>query len=413
MDWSDERWVRVYTRDTTTWKLLDWRARTVLLHLLRKVDRAGVIEVGDDGLLGLAAVLELPVDVVETGVAQLTRGAAPTVVDTGSAFVVPRFLDAQETPQSYAQRQRESRARRRDKAMRESRIVTESQSVTGGHENVRDRHTTSRDVTPRRDETNQTRAEDPPPAGARAIPPTPSPPAPTPVPALDADQVAANRDARRAVQLEIRGELERARREVAAELGLEDRGLLAQDPGERELAMHLVNAGPTGMATARAQALHAIAMAKLEALRDRSLQWLTGAVFAERTFRRLVAMTAEDVTARSRKSPRASPTRATPEHVASARVVLERLAEDSGVAWRFEDGHAAPVLSRLAEGHTELELRAVATYCGDEWRDDERMIRQLTPDVIFGEKFSKYLAQARARYGAQIDQTQPRPPDEP
>ena len=76
MDYSNERWVRLYTRDTATWKLVDWRARTVLLHILRKADRAGVIDVGKDGELGLAALLELPREIVADGLRQLLDRAA-------------------------------------------------------------------------------------------------------------------------------------------------------------------------------------------------------------------------------------------------------------------------------------------------------------------------------------------------
>jgi hypothetical protein len=112
LDFSNERYVRVYTRDTTTWKLCDWRARTVLLHLLRKVDRSGVLDVGEDGVAGLAAVLELPLEeIVEPGIAQLVKRG--TVEQTAGAYVLPNFLEAQETPATDAQRQRDSRERRR------------------------------------------------------------------------------------------------------------------------------------------------------------------------------------------------------------------------------------------------------------------------------------------------------------
>lgn len=156
MDWSNERYVRVYTRDTTTWKLLDWRARTVLLHLFRKVDRAGVLDVGADGVLGLAAVLELPFDIVEPGIAYLAAsrgGGVPTVIATGSAYVLPRFLEAQEAPQSDAQRQRESRSRRRDLAL--TPVTVPRRFVTSGHESGWDRHDNREPVTP--SQTSQTR----------------------------------------------------------------------------------------------------------------------------------------------------------------------------------------------------------------------------------------------------------------
>lgn len=94
LDWANERYVRVYTRDTTTWKLCDWRARTVLLHLFRKVDRSGVLDVGDDGVAGLAAVLELPLEeIVEPGIAQLVKRG--TVEHGNGAYVIPNFIEAQ------------------------------------------------------------------------------------------------------------------------------------------------------------------------------------------------------------------------------------------------------------------------------------------------------------------------------
>ena len=142
LDYSNERWVRLYTRDTATWKLIDWRARTVLLHLLRKVDRAGVLDVGDDGEIGLAAVLELPPEeIVAPGIAQLVKRGV--VVNSGTAYALPAFLAAQEAPASDAQRQRDARDRRRAATLaaasqrdQASRNVTgESRSVTERHEN--------------------------------------------------------------------------------------------------------------------------------------------------------------------------------------------------------------------------------------------------------------------------------------
>lgn len=154
LDWSNERYVRLYTRDTATWKLVDWRARTVLLHLLRKVDRAGVLDVGDDGELGLAAVLELPLEeVVEPGIAQLVKRGV--VVNSGTAYLLPNFLAAQEAVASDRQRQRDARDRRRAATMtaaaerdQASRNVTgESRSVTGESRSVTERHAESRGVT--------------------------------------------------------------------------------------------------------------------------------------------------------------------------------------------------------------------------------------------------------------------------
>jgi hypothetical protein len=48
MDYANERYVRLYTRDTTTVKLLGWQGRLVWWSLLRKLDRidAGLADRG-------------------------------------------------------------------------------------------------------------------------------------------------------------------------------------------------------------------------------------------------------------------------------------------------------------------------------------------------------------------------------
>ena len=147
LDYSNERWVRLYTRDTATWKLIDWRARTVLLHLLRKVDRAGVLDVGDDGEIGLAAVLELPPEeIVAPGIAQLVKRGV--VVNSGTAYALPAFLAAQEAPASDAQRQRDARDRRRAATLAAaSQRDQASRNVTGESRSVTERHAESRGVT--------------------------------------------------------------------------------------------------------------------------------------------------------------------------------------------------------------------------------------------------------------------------
>ena len=35
MRWEDERYVRIYTRDTPSWMLLSWDAQALFLQLLR------------------------------------------------------------------------------------------------------------------------------------------------------------------------------------------------------------------------------------------------------------------------------------------------------------------------------------------------------------------------------------------
>lgn len=298
MDWSNERYVRVYTRDTTTWKLLDWRGRVVLSLLIRKVDRAGVLDVGHDGVLGLAAVLELPIDIVEPGIGQLViarGGAQPTVVDTGTAYVLPNFLEAQEAPSSDPQRKRESRARHRDRALAMSRkLLPAGADDRSGHETGRYRDEIAEEVTPCLavpSRSDPSRDQDLPPA--RAIPPSPAPAPRAPMPAVD--PALAHRQS---LRLAIWSELAAAREAVATELKLPagDRKLMAFDPGERALGTRLADArNETELELIAQQARKAIAVIAAEARASRSVEWLTGSVFeSDKSWRRAIGKSLED-----------------------------------------------------------------------------------------------------------------------
>ncbi len=114
MDWPNERFVRLYVRDTESWRSLPWQARALFPLLLRKLDRSGILET-KLGARGVAIAVDLPARMVEKGLTALLADGCVTACDRG--YVVPNFLEAQDAPQSDRQRQRESRARRRDKAM--------------------------------------------------------------------------------------------------------------------------------------------------------------------------------------------------------------------------------------------------------------------------------------------------------
>jgi hypothetical protein len=99
-------------------------------------------------------------------------------------------------------------------------------------------------------------------------------------------------------------ELQETRQAVAAELGIEARPLAVHDPGERELACRLVEAGPGQLESAVDNARHVIAVAATEARRKRTVQWLTGAMFEARPWRRALGMTIADA---DRRDPKARP----------------------------------------------------------------------------------------------------------
>jgi hypothetical protein len=331
MDWSNERYVRLYTRDTTTWKLLSWEGKYVLMSLLRKVDRSGVLDVGEDGIEGLAALIEVPLFIAEVGVPQLLK--RETLVQRDTLYVMPNFLPAQEAKQSDAMRKREERERRRHNALagtrhandefpdnpsrnvtaneshaddgfsdKASRNVTESgnasRNVTDSYESRTNGHVNPLHVTPslaepilaepsqglpRARDPGSTESVLPLPAPIVSVPRETRPPAPSTDPTDDRwctdrwDEVNAHR----------------AR--IAAAKKLEQRPLHFMDPGRRDLVDRLREG------FSREDIAHAIAVAVAEAERTGALDWLDGGLFKKH---RLVAAMA--------KTPGVVPARAGP-----------------------------------------------------------------------------------------------------
>lgn len=151
MDWQNERYVRVYIRDTVTLTMLGWEARALLWELLRKVDRAGVLDLGGhEPTAAVAAMVGIPLEVVERCLPLLTAGDDPTVVINEAALLLPNHMEAQEATQSNAQRQRESRAKRLAQAHAVTSSHTPSHPVTerdDPSQNVTDCHVQSHAVT--------------------------------------------------------------------------------------------------------------------------------------------------------------------------------------------------------------------------------------------------------------------------
>lgn len=152
MRWADERYVRVYTRDTGDWLALGWQAQAMFLLLLRKADRAGILATGRGGIRGLAALAGMPVEVAQEAAALLLEDGCLRQCE-GGGYLIPNFIAAQEARASDKARQQKLRETARDVAAshavtirdRPSQDVTESHTpshaVTAGHD-------ASHDVTP-------------------------------------------------------------------------------------------------------------------------------------------------------------------------------------------------------------------------------------------------------------------------
>ena len=143
MNFQDERWVRLFTRNTPSWVSMKWESRAVLPLLMRELDRSGCIDLGADGMDGLALLVMLPVTVVRDGVTDLVR--RQTVVANGTKLVMPNFLEAQEIPKSDKDRAKAYREKKRSEALdnkveepkpETSRIVTPVTIVRDASQNV-------------------------------------------------------------------------------------------------------------------------------------------------------------------------------------------------------------------------------------------------------------------------------------
>jgi hypothetical protein len=132
MRWEDERYVKVYTRDTPEWCTLSFGARGLFCLILRAVDRAGVLDLGKLGTKGVAVAVRGSWTEVEPLLGELVADGCVTIRD--DKLIVPNFIEAQETRQSDAARQRASREKARAVLNVTKRDAIESQNVTESHQ---------------------------------------------------------------------------------------------------------------------------------------------------------------------------------------------------------------------------------------------------------------------------------------
>ncbi len=151
MDWSNEDYVRVYTRDTLDDVELSWQAMALWHAILRKFDRSGLME-ARNGWSSVAKAVRIPEDVVMAAGRELERDGR--VIRTKRGLFAPNFMEAQTARKSDKARQAESRERRRAAASVDRLIDTESQTTPQLHDLTEPchtvspgSHTQSRDVT--------------------------------------------------------------------------------------------------------------------------------------------------------------------------------------------------------------------------------------------------------------------------
>lgn len=156
MNFEDEPYFRLYTRDTKTWLKLGFEGQTLLMHLGRKLDRSGVLDGIDDPVADVALVTGVPAPFVAIGLPRLL--ALGVFVHRGDCLVMPNYVEAQSCAKSDRLRQQELRERRRLDALNDTADsampLTSAAPVTKRDGSSRDvtavteRHAPSRVVTP-------------------------------------------------------------------------------------------------------------------------------------------------------------------------------------------------------------------------------------------------------------------------
>jgi hypothetical protein len=107
VNYEDEDYVRLFTRDTPTWKSWRWEAKATIGPLMRKLDRNGRLDwpAGGDWCVYVAAAIDIPVKVVGIALKEFVRTDTITMGD--GFLVMPNFV-----PGQNAARRTKSRAER-------------------------------------------------------------------------------------------------------------------------------------------------------------------------------------------------------------------------------------------------------------------------------------------------------------
>ena len=122
MRWEDERYIRIFTRDTPTWDALGWEAQALLMLIFRKMDRTGLLALGASGMRGLSACVRMPADVVERALAVLIEDGVLSW--SGRDLFCKNFLAAQDCPKSDSLRSKEKRERAQQRLAQEQEELT-------------------------------------------------------------------------------------------------------------------------------------------------------------------------------------------------------------------------------------------------------------------------------------------------
>lgn len=158
MNWCEERFVKLFARDTPTWLAWPWQARALAPLLMRKLESDGRLATGRlDVESAVALTVGLPIEVVsEALTAMLEDGTLEQRID---GLWWPNYEEAQESRKSDALRQREHRSKQRLESSAQHRHMP-SHAVTQSH-------------TPSPSRTEQTRPDQKKPMSSEGLEPKP------------------------------------------------------------------------------------------------------------------------------------------------------------------------------------------------------------------------------------------------
>jgi hypothetical protein len=123
MRFEDEQYVKLYKRDTPTWKAMRWEARALLPLLLRVLDGAGLMECGELGRGAVALMVALPEEVCGPGLVDLER--LGVLKWHGNVLEMPKFLEGQEARKTETAKKQGQRQAARDKARAQDHGITQ------------------------------------------------------------------------------------------------------------------------------------------------------------------------------------------------------------------------------------------------------------------------------------------------
>jgi hypothetical protein len=117
MDWSNERFIKVYTRDTADWMTLSFDAQALFMLILRKFDRGGRLDLGRNGAKAIAVAIGHGSlwTRLEPALNELLADGCIQITSDNKTLLARNFVEAQEARKSNAQRQRDFKEDRRSR----------------------------------------------------------------------------------------------------------------------------------------------------------------------------------------------------------------------------------------------------------------------------------------------------------